>query len=229
MSEGMRSDTTDRRLLVPAYVHPGANPEAWRALEAAADTLAGVILNPNSGPDTEPRPEFAEAAERLRAAGAPVLGYVDTSYGRRSHAEVTEDIERHRDWYAVDGVFLDQAAETAALLPHYRRLTVAARALGARTVVLNPGLHPAPGYAEIADLLVTFEGPWTAYQKLQVPEWTSTHPPQRFCHLVHTTPAEHCAQLGEIARFRRAGVHYGTPGVLPNPWEVMMPHLEGQG
>jgi hypothetical protein len=222
----MRNDSAERRLLVPAYIHPGAEPGAWQALLTAADTLAGVILNPYNGPDTARHGVWAEVSDQLRAAGVPVLGYVDTAYGRRSHREVTEDVERHCEWYGVDGVFLDQVAEAAAALPHYRRLTVAARAFDLGTVVLNPGVHPDPGYAEISDLLVTFEGPWEAYRELRVPEWTSSHPPQRFCHLVHATPVEHCAHVGETARFRHAGVYYATPGSVPNPWNVLMPHLE---
>ncbi|KOG86153.1 hypothetical protein ADK38_32655, partial [Streptomyces varsoviensis] len=89
---------------------------------------------------------------------------------------VVADIRRHRKWYGVDGVFLDQAAAQAALVPRYRRLAVAARVLGAHRTVLNPGTYPDPAYAEIADLLVTFEGDWATYQRAEVPAWA--HPPR---------------------------------------------------
>ncbi|MDX6315514.1 MAG: hypothetical protein QOF44_4978, partial [Streptomyces sp.] len=56
----------------------------------------------------------------------------------------------------------------------------AARVCGARTVVLNPGAHPAPGYAAFADLLVTFEGSRETYRDaaFTVSAWTGAHPPR---------------------------------------------------
>jgi Spherulation-specific family 4 len=218
-----------RRLLATAYIHPVAGADDWRRVEAAADSLRAVVLNPASGPGSGPDPDpgFAALAARLRAARVPLLGYVDTAYGGIAHHAVIDDVERHRDWYAVDGVFLDQVASGAALIPHYRRLTVSARAVGAGFVALNPGTHPDPGYADFADLLVTFEGPWKAYRDLEVPAWTSDHPATRFCHLVHSAPPDVCARVDEAARFRHAGISWATTGTGDNPWAVLPPDLPG--
>ncbi|MFC1413322.1 spherulation-specific family 4 protein [Streptacidiphilus sp. N1-12] len=214
-----------RRLLVPLYVYPGTEPGAWRGVAARADTVAWVVFNPASGPGGAPEPEFAEAAGTLRAAGIPLLGYVDTDYGRRSHREVVTDLERYQDWYPVDGVFLDQVGSAPELLPHYRRLAVAARSLDARQVVLNPGVHPDPGYAAIADVVITFEGAWEVYQRLQVPAWTTAYPARRFGHLVHTVPADDCDLVLRTARQYGAEYCYATPGTGDNPWSVLMPQL----
>ncbi|MFE2366292.1 spherulation-specific family 4 protein [Streptomyces virginiae] len=160
------------------------------------------------------------------------MGYVDTDYGRRPHAAVVQDLLRHRDWYATDGAFLDQASADPELLPHYRRLTVAARAAGAHTLVLNHGAHPHPGYVELADLLVTFEGPWDAYREAAAPPpWTADHPAQRFCHLVYAVPpGEIAARLaGELAEQRGAGVHCAVPGSGPHPWGTLPYALEAAG
>ncbi|KOG86152.1 hypothetical protein ADK38_32660, partial [Streptomyces varsoviensis] len=72
---------TGRRLLVPLYVHPAVAPQAWTALLRTATRLEGVILNAADGPGTRPDPAFTAAATRLRGAGVPLLGYVDTGYG----------------------------------------------------------------------------------------------------------------------------------------------------
>ncbi|MDQ1011249.1 hypothetical protein QFZ82_005734 [Streptomyces sp. V4I23] len=201
-------------LLVPYYEHPADRPAAWDAVVAAAPRLYGVVLNPASGPGAAPDAEFAAVAARLRDAGVRVVGYVDTDYGRRPHAAVLADLLRHRDWYATDGVFLDQVASGPEALPHYGRIAVAARAAGATTVVLNHGVHPDPAYAELADLLVTFEGPWDAYRTAGVPSWTSTHPPERFCHLVYAAPPD--ARAG-------AAIHCVVPGTGAHPWGTL-PH-----
>lgn len=146
-------------LLIPYYEHPSARPAEWDAIIAAAPRLYGVVLNPASGPGDAPDPAFAEVAARLRAVDVRVLGYADTDYGRRPHADVVRDIARHRDWYRADGVFLDQVAADRAEFGHYQRLATAAWGAGCGTLALNHGTAPHPSYARIADLLVTFEGP----------------------------------------------------------------------
>jgi hypothetical protein len=203
--------------LVPYYEHPAEQPDAWDALVAAAPRIYGVVLNPADGPGDAPDPAFAVVAERLRAAGVRVLGYADTDYARRPHAAVVRDLLRHRDWYGSDGAFLDQASADLDALPHYRRLAVAARAAGAGTLVLNHGVHPDPAYAELADLLVTFEGPWDTYRSTAVPLWTAAHPPERFCHLVYAAPSDARAT---------AAVHCLVPGAGAHPWGTLPHSLE---
>ncbi|GHF59141.1 hypothetical protein GCM10010218_45710 [Streptomyces mashuensis] len=209
-----------QRLLVPLYAHPGAHPAEWAAVARAAGRVHAVVLNVADGPGDRPDPAFTDAARRLRAAGVRVLGYADTAYGRRPPRAVAADIRRHRRWYRVDGVFLDQVSARAALLPRYRGLVLTARLLGARTTVLNPGTHPDPGYADLADLLVTFEGTWEDHRRLTVPAWTAGHPPERFCHLVHGVPADRAGEVARTAGALGAGVHCAVPGGGPNPWRT---------
>ncbi|MDJ0344971.1 spherulation-specific family 4 protein [Streptomyces sp. H10-C2] len=207
-------------LLVPLYVHPAVDPGAWRTLVESADLLYGVVLNVADGPGTAPDPAFAAVAGELRAAGVRVLGYVDTAYGRRPTHAVLADLFHHSTWYGTDGVFLDQAASDGGLVGHYRRLARTARACGSQTVVLNPGVHPAPGYAQVADLLVTFEGSWATYRTAApVPAWTGTYPAERFCHLVYDVPAGLRGLVSRTARLRGAAVHCAVPGSGANPWQ----------
>ncbi|MFF3323914.1 spherulation-specific family 4 protein [Streptomyces sp. NPDC002889] len=214
------------KLLVPMYVHPAVDPGAWQALVDSAPLLYGVVLNTDDGPGRAPDPHFAGAAGALRAAGVRVLGYVDTDYGRRSPRAVAQDFERHRDWYGADGFFLDQVAPDQAGVRHYRRLARVARARGGRTVALNPGVHPAPGYAAFADLLVTFEGGWDAYRTAPAaPAWTGRHTPEAFCHLVHGVPSGLWGLAARTAELRGAAVHCAVPGHGPNPWSALPPAL----
>ncbi|NUK13608.1 hypothetical protein HRW18_37875, partial [Streptomyces lunaelactis] len=84
-------------LLVPMYVHPAVNPDAWQALVLSAPLLYGVVLNIDDGPGTAPDPAFADAVRALRVADVRVLGYADTDYGRRPARLVAQDFERYRD------------------------------------------------------------------------------------------------------------------------------------
>lgn len=215
-------------LLIPLYVHPAEDPGAWHRLIRGAGRTYGVILNPANGPGKGPDPAFAAAAGALREAGARVLGYVDTDYGVREHADVVADVRRHREWYAVDGCFLDQVTATPDALPACRVLVRGVRRTGAGTVVLNPGVHPAPGYARLADLTVTFEGHWSTYvSAFTRPDWTARQAPGRLCHLVYGVPAALVPLAVRTAGERGAAVCGPVTGELPNPWGELTPALSG--
>ncbi|MGW7283821.1 spherulation-specific family 4 protein, partial [Streptomyces sp. NPDC054844] len=155
-------------------------------------------------------------------------GYVDTDYGTRSAADVAEDARRHREWYAADGCFLDRVSSAATELPAYRALVRGLRRQGSTTLVLNPGVHPAPGYARLADLVVTFEGSWSAYvSAFSRPDWTRRHPPERFCHLVYGVPEALAPLAVRTARERGAAVSGPVTGEPPNPWARLTPVLTG--
>ncbi|MGF1428799.1 spherulation-specific family 4 protein [Kitasatospora sp. LaBMicrA B282] len=212
------------RLLVPLYVHPEVDPAAWQAVAAAGPQLVrAVVLNVANGPGPAPDPAFERAAADLTAAGIPLLGYVDTDYGRRPHAAVVADLLNHRQWYGTTGVYFDQAAAHTAALAHYRRLTTAARAAGCETVVLGHGLHPEPAFAEpeSGDLLVTFEGSWREYQALALPLWTGHHPAERFCHLVYEVPTARAGSAGALIGSHRAAFGCAVPGSGANPWATL--------
>ncbi|MER5995548.1 spherulation-specific family 4 protein [Streptomyces viridosporus] len=216
-------------LLIPLYVHPAEDPAAWNRLITRAARTYAVVLNPANGPGHAPDPAFAAAAGALRAAGARPLGYIDTDYGTRDPAEVAEDLRRHREWYAADGCFLDRVTSAADGLPACRRLVRSVRRLGASTVVLNPGVHPAPGYARLADLTVTFEGHWSTYvSAFSRPSWTVRQPPGRLCHLVYGVPEPLVPLAVRTARERGAAVCGPVTGEPPNPWSRLTPALAGE-
>ncbi|PWI18840.1 hypothetical protein DI272_35390 [Streptomyces sp. Act143] len=202
-------------LLLPYYEHPSVRPAEWEAIITAAPHLYAVVLNPASGPGDQPDEAFAEVAARLRTAGVRTLGYVDTAYARRPHSDVVRDLARHRDWYATDGAFLDQVATGEAEFTYYRRLATAVRG----PLALNHGTAPHPSYARIADVLVTFEGPWKSYLHLGPPTWQGSRD-VRVCHLVYGVPRG--ADLPEYG----ADLCCGVPGMGDHPWGTLPHTLE---
>jgi hypothetical protein len=204
-------------MLVPAYFHPAQLPAAWSAL--TDPRLLAVVLNIADGPGHGREPAFAAAAASIEAAGGTVTGYVDAGYGARSVAEMETAARLYRDWYEVADVFLDQVPAGAATLPTYQAVGARLRARGAEFIVFNHGVYPDAGYAAIADLLITFEGPWAAYQQMEPPPaWAASLPPWRFCHLVYGVPADALDQAVRLAGERRVGVLYVTDGQGANPW-----------
>jgi len=213
---------------VPAYFHPEARPRQWQWLAEHPKLIRLVILNVASGPGTEPQDAFREAVDLLHGAGVGVIGYVDTSYGRREVQAVLAETERYQDWYGVRGVCLDQVSASVENLGHYAAMAGDLRAMGAEVVFFNHGTHPDPGYASHADLLGTFEGTWQAYQKLRVPSWTRRWPPSKCYHVVHSVPAEQIPDAWRLVAHRRVAAVYVTERSGPNPYDGL-PTLTGNG
>jgi spherulation-specific family 4 protein len=212
----------DLDLLAPAYVHPLDDPGAWDRLVALAPVLRAVVVNVHNGPGEEEDAAYTKVLERLADARVRVVGYVDTDYGRRPAGKITADVDTWLSRYGVHGVFLDQVASGLDLLDHYAEVTVAVRARGADYVVLNPGTSPHPGYLDLANVTVTFEGPWSDYRRMREPERILSVPASRFAHLVHGVPyaaAVHAAL--RLAGQRHVRTVYVTTGTGPNPWNLV--------
>lgn len=197
---------------VPAFAHPLVAPTEWAELARPGAPLDWAAFDVARGPGSRPDPLYGEALARVRENTVPVLGLLDTARGARPFGDLVSDASRHLDWYRVDGFYLHRAPTEPGALAECRRLVLTLRALldGGGPIVLAPGGHPDPRYAEIGDQLVTFAGPWTAYRWSEAPQWTAGHPPSRFAHLVHGVPAPHLDTALRIARWQGAGTVFLT-------------------
>jgi hypothetical protein len=213
-----------RGSLIPAYVTPAAITD----LAEGSQHPRLLIINPASGPGTTQHPPYRDAVAAAHASGAQVLGYVPTSYGARDPAAVLDDIDRYRAWYGVDGIFLDEASHDAVQLPYYRTLSRHVRASGDGLVVLNPGTVPARRYFDIADVVVTFEGPAAGYPDalVQTPGWLLRLAPDRIAHLVYGASREQALEAAQAPL--GPGWLYVTSGQLPDPWRTVPDYLHEQ-
>ncbi|GAB4052420.1 spherulation-specific family 4 protein [Catellatospora paridis] len=191
--------------LVPLYVHPLVDPAAWRAVAAAGPSVTAIV-NIHNGPGEAIDEAYLDATALLQAARVPMIGYVDLGYLRRSEDAITRDVLAWH-YYPVEGVFFDQApADKSGLAAVARH---AARARG--TVALNPGTRPHPDYAPLADLICTFEGPWSTYRRLlDEPDWPNA------AHLIYGVPAEEIADAhARLAHLAGAGLVSDLDAPLP--------------
>ncbi|MFK4223611.1 spherulation-specific family 4 protein [Streptomyces sp. NPDC019890] len=196
---------------VPGYAHPLLAPVEWAELTRPGTPLHWVVLNVDDGPGARPDPHCLEAVGKLSNAGVRVLGHLDMAHGSRSFGDLVADAHHYLEWYRVAGFLLDRCPTDRADLKEVRRTTATLEAvLDGGHLVLGHGSHPYPGYAEAADQLVTFSGPWTDYRWSQVAEWTADYPPERFVHLVHGVPRTHLEEATRIARWQGAGTIFFT-------------------
>lgn len=207
------------QLIVPAYFHPATHPDEWAWLAHHSAQIRMIVLNLASGPGPQPDWTFFPVLDRLHAAGVVVSGYVDTNYGQRSAHEAMTDLGRYVEWYRVSGVFFDRAAAAADQIGLYADLARRARDMGAHLVAFNHGAHPIEAYAEHADLLGTFEGPWNAYLELAVPRWVRARAAGQFFHLLHSVPPSSFSDAVWLAARRNAGSAYITDHGGANPWD----------
>jgi hypothetical protein len=205
--------------LLPLYVYPTDDPDAWATI-AANRWDVSVVVNVHNGPGERYDPAYGYATTALAEARVPMLGYVDVGYGLRPMADVHADIASWRA-YPVGGVFFDQVPSDRASLGW---MTLAAAPVRGR-IVLNPGVRPHPGYAALADLVCTFEGPWPRYRATPAqPDWPNA------AHLVYDVPVNDLAEAtrrlyrrvahGLVTDLAGANPYRGLPAPLRVPQAV---------
>ncbi|MCC6492271.1 MAG: hypothetical protein IT424_04550 [Pirellulales bacterium] len=234
LSAASSSQAPALEIVVPAYFYPGRN-SPWVEMTAAADDAPiTAIMNPGNGPGNVPDNNYVSAVNAFRAAGGRVIGYVYSSYGNRPLAEVTADIDRYAAWYAIDGIFVDEMANTgpAERLNYYKSIYDHAKTKDPKWEVMgNPGTHTIEAYADwpTADRLMVFENTGAQSPPYVPSPWTANYDSDRFVHLVHTEPsAENMAAALDLALQRNAGGIYITDDVMNNPWDRLPTYWQAE-
>jgi hypothetical protein len=209
-----------QHIFVPAFFYASS---AWARAIGTTPRPRVMFLNVNSGPGTAPDPHFQTLAGQAQAAGITVLGYSSTRYGQRSIGSVETEVRQYKDWYGVNGMFLDLTQGTPGELPYYRALASYIRATVPNAVIwLNPGTYPDPSFMSVANVVMVFEGSYAQYLSDQVPGWISHYRPDQFAHVIYATPGADLARAVSLSRARRAGFLYVTdlPG-SPDPYDAL--------
>ncbi|KAF2451595.1 hypothetical protein P171DRAFT_8929 [Karstenula rhodostoma CBS 690.94] len=179
-------------VLVPLYIYP--NPGAWDPLfEAIASNPAlrfVVIVNPNSGPGSEPwwpNADYVRNIPKLNAyPNVRTVGYVSTAYCNRLIEEVFEDVKRYANWFedeknqglGLNGIFFDETPNTfreeardylEAITQNVKKM---GRLLGDNIVIHNPGTSidgrlATPGM----DIATVAEVAYHDFQTMEFQNW----------------------------------------------------------
>ncbi len=221
-----------QRALVPAYFYPDhwtvGNP--WQSMCDGLRPFPGsiAVMNPDSGPSNAANPDYQIVLSYCQAAGQRVIGYVHTSYGRRSQRAVKRDIDAYYRYYPrIDGIFLDEMSNDPTMEAYYRSLHrhVKSKSPEGNLLVGNPGAAAQTSWqldVPVADAVVVFEGSASSFSRWTPPTWVLTQPPSKIVQLVHSaadeaTMATSCETTGATNN----GFAYVTDDVLSNPWDTL--------
>ena len=112
--------------------------------------------------------------------------------------------------------------------PTTRRSAATCGPRAIETIAINPGVVPTPGYFGLADVVVTYEGPYAGYAAAQraTPAWVRDQPRERIAHLVYGATGKQAEAVVKADAY--AGHVYVTDGVLPHPWGSLPPYLQDE-
>jgi len=218
---GSAANAQSQRVAIPSYFYPG--PTWKQAIDSGKD-IGFTIINPASGPGTHIDPLYVSTVKEAQARHVKVLGYVDTAYSKRKPEDVLADVKLFRDWYHVDGIFLDQTSNTLPEVPYYKNLYTQIKAGSPKDiVVLNPGCPTIEEYLGAGDIICTFEQDGATYRDHFVGSaWTAKYPASRFWHIIYKIDNEaDMVKVVKLAKQRNAGWVYVTPDTLPNPYDTL--------
>ncbi|MGC4042204.1 MAG: spherulation-specific family 4 protein [Armatimonas sp.] len=245
-AQGFHTRAQERTgVLIPLYVYPAnihQNPVYNRLIEIKRrfETVPiWVILNPDSGPGKAADANYTKAIDRLQGAGCVVLGYVTTSYSKRTPTDVKRDIDTWLKLYPkIHGLFFDEmvyedkesSAQYQAALNRY------AHDAGLWPTVANPGTDTPGRYfaAEAADVIVVHEGSdWPDEKRLKGDYFGgySDYPPFTRAVLLHSRPELNQTMLRMARKYVRwvyvteGPFRPNDPAAL-NPWDRLSRHLE---
>jgi Spherulation-specific family 4 len=232
-------------LLVPMYIYP-ENIHKNAAYNRLIDVKRQyekvpmwIIINPASGPGEKVDANYTKAIDRLCGAGCVVVGYVTTSYGKRTEAEVRKDIDQWLKLYPrAQGIFFDEMRyeDTDAAVKYQAALNKYAHDAGCWPTIGNPGADtPGRYFADpAADVIVIHEGSaWPTEERLKGDYFGgyADFPPFTRGVLLFSQPKLDKAALRMVRKYARWVYVTETLNRLDdpkaaNPWEHLSKHLE---
>jgi hypothetical protein len=221
-SSGLTQSATG--LIVPLYSYPGSN---WTNLVWAKQVNENVpiiaVVNPNDGPGWSQDINFVLGINTLQSAGVSVIGYVWTDYGARSITNAEADILAYKNWYGVNGIYLDQMSNIPGWEWYYSTLNSYAKSLGMTLVVGNPGASVPPSFVGTVDSIVIYEN--SGSPSLSSLSQYQGEGKGNFAVVAYSVSSLDAAYVQ--AASSDIGYIYLTDGAWPNPYSSDASYLDG--
>ncbi|KAG6541217.1 hypothetical protein Mapa_017378 [Marchantia paleacea] len=222
-------------IIAPSYVYPCSitSPScAWYSFANGADI---VIINPASGPGSTANTDYVNLVSDIRSSTTTfittIMGYVATTYGTKSEADVKAETDLYNSFYKVDGIFFDEVSTDCAKKSYYSSIvkhvkdTTMSPTLQDYTI-LNWGTNGPECFLQTAsgnvpaDNFVTFENAYATYASYTPAAYMANYAPERFYHIVYNVPQANLISTMTKSKQTRAGRIYVTNDIMPNPYDT---------
>ena len=229
------------QILLPLYIYPNwydKDKYLWKQVIVAAKKVPiTAIINPNNGPNNAPpNPDYQQGIKDLQQAGIEIVGYIPTNYTKRDLEAVKADVNLYTKYFKIDGIFIDEAANTPDKLNYYQQLYqyIKDRSISAR-VIINPGTDTNEKYISqpVADTTVIFENYQKTWVNYRPQAYTKKYSPQSFAALVHTTANRKLMKstLDRAVKSRFGYVYVtndSTDTNNRNPWDTLPEYWQAE-
>ncbi len=201
-------------LIVPAYGNTTAQFNGILAAARSSSLIA--VINPNDGVSGATQSKTASFSKKIQSSGSLSAGYINTNYGKRSIGEIRSDINKYSSAYGAKAIFLDEFSDSSSDIGAYREIYNYAKSKGMK-VIGNPGTFVPRGYADVTDVLITYEDTFGAgYSSFKQKSWTKSYPKKKFGVMVSTTN-DYRAVIKK-AESQNAEFVYATDATEPSPY-----------
>ncbi|KAL8828963.1 MAG: hypothetical protein Q9191_002287 [Dirinaria sp. TL-2023a] len=199
--------TISLHVLLPLYLYPGDNAEAWEPIFSTISTHTqvqfDVVVNPNSGPGTTGAPTDANIIAGIQKLNSypnvQTMGYVLTGHGSRAMHDITNDVDTYASWGSDDsnlhigGIYFDEVSSetTSTMYSFYQSAAEHARSSisGAR-IAFNPGTIAPTQYFDYCDTMVEFEASLSDYQSQNPVQKIPEQYHEKTGFQIYSTPAD---------------------------------------
>ena len=215
---------TKTGVIIPYYRD---QPHVWDAIIDAKNAYPEVpmivIVNPHNGPGDYKDQQYLLQIQRLQSAGILVLGYVHTSYGSRSVAEVKSEIDKYGSWYNVDGIAFDEMSNKPGHESYYKSLSDYAKYEGLNFTLGNPGTETLESYIGTVDNIIIHENRSLPSIQYLDGSWYSKYDKRNFSILSTGINELNTTYVGAATNY--VGYMYITNDEVPNPWDSLTPYF----
>jgi len=155
---------------LPLYMYPSAG--VWQPLYDALNNnqqvTFNIIVNPHNGPGgSPPDSNYISNISLINSYNnVNTLGYVHTSYGKRSLSDISSDIDTYESWstytnsnISLNGIFVDETPASLDFLDYMTSIhdKVKSTMTTGNLVWTNPGVAVDASFYKVADIVNAYE------------------------------------------------------------------------
>jgi hypothetical protein len=223
IEQAIAIDYSKTGIMYPLFGLPGPTWDDMIEYRKAHPSLPWIaIINPLNGPG-DPNYVFETYVEKMQEANIQVLGYVSTYWSAVPLETIKDDIDKYKEYFDVDGIFLDEMSNRLEDVDHYREISTYAKLVGMKYVVGNTGTDAAPGYVGIVDNIVISEG-YGEPTLSRLAGWHVPHGRDNFSYIAYNRNTVDPQYVITSTHF--ASYVYITDDYLPNPYDKMPSHFD---